>query len=129
MLERLPVDDHRDGDQRDHQDLESPRQHRVRCAHDQRIAVEEHTQGERNSGLFQQDADQHFEPADGHHPAESRMGTDQQEERADDEQQQEAELEQDQRDRDQQHEDAGDKGGEQGCEGDLQPGGPLLALE
>ena len=129
VLERLPVDEHRHRDQRDHHDLERPGQLLIGGAHDQRVAVEQDRQDERDRDLFQQHADEHLEPADRDHPAEPGMHPDDQEERPGDEQQQEAELQDDQGQRDQQHQQPGRDGGEQRGEPDLQPGRPLIALE
>ena len=129
VLERLAVDEHRHGDERDHHDLERPGQHLVGGAHDQRVAVEQDAQRQRDRDLFQQHADEHLEPADRDHPAEARMDADDQEERPGDEQQQEAELQHDQGQRDQQDEQARRDRGEQRLEPDLQPGRPLVALE
>ena len=44
MGERLAVDEYRDGDQGDHEDLQRPRQHGVAGAHDQRVGVQQHRQ-------------------------------------------------------------------------------------
>ena len=127
--ERLAVDEHGHRDQRDHQDLQRPRQHRVGRAHDERIAVQQHAQHDRDRDLLHQHADQHLEPADGDDPAEARMGADDQEERPGHQQQQEAELEHDQGQRDEQDEQPGHQRGEHRGERDLQPGRPLVALE
>ena len=129
VLERPAVDEDRDGYERDHEDLQRPRERRVAGAHDQRVGVEQHAEHERDRPLLEQHADEHLEPAHRDHPSEAGMRADQQEERPHHKQQQEAQLQQDQRDRDQQHQDAGDRRGEQGGERDLQPRRPLLALE
>jgi hypothetical protein len=104
-------------------------QHGVRRAHDQRVTVEQHRQHDRDRGRFHQHADEHLEPADRDDPAEPGMRAHDQEERPCHQQQQEAQLEHDQRQRDQQDEQPGHQGREHRGERDLQPGGPLVALE
>ena len=92
VAERLAVDEHRDRDQRDHQDLQRPRQRGVAGAHDQRIGVQQQAEHQGDRCRLEQDADQHLGPAQGDDPPEPRVGADDEEERACHQQQQEARV-------------------------------------
>ena len=126
MLERPPVEERGDGEQRHERDLHAPRQP---GGHDQRVAVHEQAEQQREQGLAQQRADEHLQPAHRDDPPGARVHADEQEDRPEDEQDQEADLEDEQRHRDEEDQQPRDHRGDERAERDAEPRRPVLALE